>query len=78
VNLKLDKFRAEQKYWREQNKKYDEIKKDIKDFNASLLTDDLARIKGDTSRVGRETRWVKNVAKDIYIYEASNIVNEIK
>jgi carboxyl-terminal processing protease len=78
VNLKLEKFRAEQKYWREQNKKYDEIKKDIKDFNATLLSEDLAKIKGDTSRVGRETRWVKNVSKDIYIYEANNIVNEIK
>jgi len=78
VNLKLDKFRAEQKYWREQNKKYDEIKKDIKDFNVSLLDEDLTKIKGDSSRVGRETRWVKNVAKDIYIYEANNIVNEIK
>ena len=78
VNLKLEKFRAEQKYWREQNKKYDEVKKDIKDFNVSLLDEDLAKIKGDTSRTGRENRWVKNVAKDIYIYEASNVVNEIK
>lgn len=78
VNLKLEKFRAEQKYYREQNKKYEEIKKEIKDFNASLLDEDIAKIKGDTSRVGRENRWVKNVAKDIYIYEASNIVNEIK
>lgn len=78
VSMKLEKFRAEQKYFRDQNKKYENFRKDIKDFSSSLLDEDLVKIKGDTSRVGRETRWAKNVAKDVYIYEASNIVNEIK
>ncbi len=80
VNLKLDKFRAEQKYWREQNKKYDEIKRDIKDFSATVLEEDLAanKAKADTSKIGLANRWVKNVAKDIYIYETSNILNDMK
>jgi carboxyl-terminal processing protease len=80
VNLKLDKFRAEQKEWRDQNKKYEEMKKDIKDFNANALEEDLAAFKagGDTTKIGINTRWAKNVAKDIYIYEAANILNEIK
>ncbi|MBK7309736.1 MAG: carboxy terminal-processing peptidase [Sphingobacteriaceae bacterium] len=80
VNLKLEKFRAEQKYWREQNKKYEEIKKDIKDFSANPLEEDISKLKtkGDTSHIGIANRWSKNVAKDIYIYEASNILNEIK
>ncbi|MFO0356392.1 MAG: carboxy terminal-processing peptidase [Sphingobacteriaceae bacterium] len=79
TSLKLDKFRAEQKYFRDQNKKYEDFRKEIKDFNATLLDEDLAKIKSsDTSRIGRETRWAKNVAKDVYIYEASNIVSEIK
>jgi carboxyl-terminal processing protease len=79
TSLKLDKFRAEQKYFRDQNKKYEDFRKEIRDFNASLLDEDLAKIKSsDTSRIGRETRWAKNVAKDVYIYEASNIVSEIK
>ena len=80
VNLKLDKFRAEQKYWRDQNKKYEEIKKDIKDFNAMPLEEDIAVLKGkgDTTKIGLSNRWAKNIAKDIYICEASNIVMEIK
>ena len=80
VNLKLEKFRSEQKYWRDQNKKYEDIKKDIKDFNASPLDEDLAVLKGknDTAKVGIANRWAKNIAKDIYICEASNIVSEIK
>lgn len=80
VNLKLDKFRAEQKYWRDQNKKYEDIKKDIKDFSAAVLDEDLAsnKAKGDTTKIGLANRWVKNVAKDIYIYETSNILNDMK
>jgi carboxyl-terminal processing protease len=80
VSLKMDKFRAEQKYWREQNKKYEDIRKDIKDFNASVLEEDLAanKAKADTSKIGLANRWVKNVAKDIYIYETSNILNDMK
>lgn len=80
VSLKLEKFRAEQKYWRDQNKKYEDIKKDIKDFSASPLEEDIAVLKGknDTAKVGIANRWAKNIAKDIYICEASNIVSEIK
>lgn len=78
TSLKLDKFRAEQKYFRDQNKKYEDFRKDIKDFNTTLLDEDLAKLKNDTSRFGRETRWAKNLAKDVYVHEASNIVSEIK
>lgn len=78
VALKLEKYRAEQKHFREQNKKYEDMRKDIKDFSATILDEDLAKMKNDTTRTGRESRWVKNVAKDAYIYETSNILNDIK
>ncbi len=77
-NLNLEKFRAEQKAYREQNKKYEDLRKDIKGFSASILDEDKARLSNDTTRLGREIRWSKNIAKDIYIHEASNVVNEIK
>ena len=77
-NISIDKFREEQKKIREQNKKYDDLKKEIKGFNSSLLADDKLRFANDTAKAGRETRWAKNVAKDIYIYEASNVLNDLK
>ena len=78
ISLQFEKFKTEQKYFRDQNKKYEEMRKPIKDFNASLLDEDITKIKADTSRLGRETRWAANIAKDVYVFEASNIVNEIK
>jgi carboxyl-terminal processing protease len=77
-NLKLDKFRAEQKQLREQNKKYDDLRKEIKGFTAGILTEDKERMSNDTTRLGRENRWAGNVAKDIYIHEATNVINDLK
>jgi carboxyl-terminal processing protease len=77
-NLRLETFRAEQKALREQNKKYEDMRKEIKGFSATLLPEDRGRFGADTTRLGRETRWVNSVAKDIYIHEATNVINDIR
>jgi carboxyl-terminal processing protease len=77
-NLKLEKFRAEQKAYRDQNKKYEDLRKEIKGFEVSLVDEDKTRLSNDTVRLNRETRWTKNLAKDIYVHEASNVVNDLK
>ncbi len=77
-NLNFEKFRAEQKEFRDQNKKYEELRKEIKGFSASILDEDKSRMSNDTTKLGRENRWAKNVAKDIYIHEASNIINDLR
>ena len=77
-SLNIDKYRAEQKQFRDQNKKYEDLRKEIKGFNATILDEDKLKFANDTTRLGRETRWVKSVAKDIYIHETSNVLNDIK
>ena len=77
-NLQLVKFRLEQKQLREQSKKYEELRKDIKDFSASILKEDKIRNSRDTAKLGRDDRWIKNVAKDINIHEATNLINDMK
>jgi carboxyl-terminal processing protease len=77
-SLKLDSFRAEQKMLRDQNQKYEDLRKDIKGFSASLLPEDFERVSNDTARLNRDNKWVKNVSRDLYIHEASNIINDLK
>lgn len=77
-SLNYIKFRTEQKQLREQNKKYDELKSDIKGFSAEIVSADLQAMKQDTAKISKETKWVKNLTKDNYIFETSNIVSEIK
>jgi carboxyl-terminal processing protease len=77
-NLHIDKYIAEQKMLREQNKKYEDLRKEIKNFNLELVPEDKERLASDTTRMGRETRWAKNLSKDVYIHEVSNIINDMK
>jgi carboxyl-terminal processing protease len=79
-NLALNKYRTEQQEMREQGKKYENLRKEIKDFNAELLKSDVdvMTAKNDTTRLGRETRWAKNLSKDPYVYETSNILSDLK
>lgn len=76
--LKLTAFRAEQKQLRDQNKKYEDLRKEIKGFDANLLEEDKLKLANDTIRLNRENKWAKNVSKDIYIYEATNVLNDLK
>ena len=77
-NLKLEKYRTEQKQLREQYKKYDELKVDIKTFTADLPSFDREILKNDTLKLNKEIKWTKNVQKDNYIFEASNVINDMK
>ncbi len=77
-SLKIDKYRAEQKQLREQYKKYDDLKIDIKGFTAELPGYDKEVLKNDTLKLNRETKWIKNIQKDNYIFEASNVINDMK
>lgn len=77
-SLKLEKYRAEQKQLREQYKKYDELKVDIKTFTADLPNFDKEVLKNDTTKLNKEIKWTKNVQKDNYIFEASNVINDMK
>lgn len=76
-SLKLENFRAERKEMRDQSKKYEDLRKEIKGFNAMLLDEDKQRLSNDTARLGRENRWAKSVGKDLYLYEASNVLNDM-
>lgn len=77
-NLNIGKYRAEQKQLREQFKKYDELKINIKNFSVELPNYDKEIMKNDTTKLNRETKWVGNIQKDNYIFEASNIINDMK
>lgn len=78
-SLKLDKYRAEFKQLKDQNKKYEDLKLKIKDFGVDLIPGDKAAMAAsDTVKLNREIQWTNNIQKDNYIFEASNIVSDLK
>lgn len=77
-SLKLEDYRAEAKEMREKNKRYDELKLDIKGFQVDLPAVDKDGMASDTTRLNREKKWVANIKKDNYIFETSNILLDTK
>lgn len=77
-NLKLENYRAEAKQMREKNKRYDELKLEIKGFHAELPTVDNEAIANDTIKINKEKKWIANIKKDNYIFETSNIIMDSK
>lgn len=77
-SLNLEKFRAEEKKIKEENKKYDDLKAEIKGFEAGLLKVDIDAMQNDTTRLGREKKWADGLRKDFYLYEASNMLGDMK
>ena len=35
-------------------------------------------MKADTVKLNKEVKWTKNIAKDNYIFETSNVLNDMK
>ncbi len=77
-NLKLEKYRAEVKELRAQNKKYDELKNEVKGFDAALLKQDVEAMQNDSTKIAREKNWIKAIKKDIYLHEASLVIGDMK
>jgi carboxyl-terminal processing protease len=77
-SLNLDKYMAEAKKYKDDNKKYDELRKDIKGVDVTLMNVDRERLTADTTKLNREKKWAANLKKDFYLYEASNVINDMK
>ncbi|MBC7862814.1 MAG: carboxy terminal-processing peptidase [Bacteroidia bacterium] len=77
-SLNLDKFREEEKKIKAENKKYENLRSEIKGFEASLLKVDIDNMQNDTTKMTREKKWAENLQKDFYIYETVNMLGDTK
>jgi carboxyl-terminal processing protease len=76
ISLKLSAYRAELKASKEETKKYEALEKSMNSLNVTPLSTDLTQVKSDTIKVGRYTRFAKNIQKDIYVHEAANVIKD--
>lgn len=76
LNLKV--YQDNQKREREEGKKYDGImKKDVDNMFVEIPSFDISKAGSDTTQVARNTEFKEKIQKDIYIYEAAQIVQDI-
>jgi len=59
------------------SKKMEELEKKATPLSVVNIREDLSNINRDSSTINKNKEWLKNVAKDIYIAETVNIVNDM-
>lgn len=76
-SLNLQNFKTEQKNNAAALKKYDSVSNKIKELNITNLKADLDKMGSDTAKLARNKDWIKFRAKDIYLDEAVNVMNDL-
>lgn len=76
-SLNINKYRAEQKEIKAAIKKIDEVNKNPKELDLSLLPADEKRLSTDNDKLERRKQWAKSLTKDIYLGESVNIMNDM-
>ena len=78
MSLNYKKFSEEQKQWEQKEKIYDAITADSALVDVSNPTVDLPKIGSDSTTLASNTQFLKNLKKDVYLYETAQVVNEMK
>ncbi len=76
--LNLVKYHAKEKGVEETGKKYEALDKDIAGMELITLSSDLQVIKNDTTKMAREKDFQKRLRKDIHLFEAVNVIKDMK
>ena len=77
VSLNFDKFIAEQKRYKAESKKMEELDKELPGMEVIALKAD-AIPESDTVKVKKAKDWYKSIKKDIYLNETLNIMGDMK
>ena len=77
VSLSMEKYKAEQKKQKDEKKVFDDIQKNLTGLSISNLAADLEHINSDSTFTARNTELLKSLKKDIYLNEASQVMNDM-
>jgi carboxyl-terminal processing protease len=78
VTLNFDEYYAEIEKRKAETNKFDAIDEYDNKLNYASLADEVALMRQDTTLREKRKRWHKNLAKDIYVEEAINVLEDLK
>lgn len=76
--LNYKKFTALQEQLQAKDKKYDAITADSTLLDVSNLSVDLSKINADTTSIARNDQFLKNLKKDIYLKEVTQVMHDLR
>lgn len=75
--LQLEAYRQWDKKLEEEANQFDNMFQPIEKFRIANLSADMPQIQSDTSRVARNDSWIKERQKDIQLYEALRVMQDM-
>ena len=78
LSLNLKTYQQEDEKRKEENKRFDEISKLSTSLTITASAADIAEIKGDTAKISRSDKWIKDLNKDIILEEAVKVIGDMK
>ncbi|MDX1461937.1 MAG: carboxy terminal-processing peptidase [Marinirhabdus sp.] len=78
VTLNFDKYYAEIEQRKEETKRFDAIDEYDNKLSYRSLPDEVELMRQDTTLREKRKRWHKSLAKDIYVEEAINVLEDLK
>lgn len=78
VSLNLNDYREEQKAFEEESDQFEELFIAIDGFGISIMNQDLELLQGDSVKLKMNDTFIENLQKDNYVYQAMDIVEEMK
>jgi carboxyl-terminal processing protease len=76
--LNLNKFIAEQKAKKERNKRFEQLGKEIAGFEVKPLKADESKVGKDDVKRKKQDEFVNSLKKDLYVYEAVQVLHNVK
>lgn len=78
VSLNFDKYISEQKRFKAESKKMEDLDKEIPGIEIAALKTDAIAIAADTAKATKAKDWYKSLKKDLYLNETISIMNDMK
>jgi carboxyl-terminal processing protease len=76
-SLNLATYQAERKAMKKEDAQFEEIEKEISDLQVSMLAVDQQEIAGSEADEDRWNKFIENLGKDPYVYEALMIMKDM-
>jgi carboxyl-terminal processing protease len=78
LTLNLKTYQQEEEKRKEENKRFEEISKKLTALTIAPPHADIDEMKGDTTKIARSDKWLKDLNKDIYLEEAVKVIGDMK
>ncbi|MDR1171370.1 MAG: carboxy terminal-processing peptidase [Bacteroidales bacterium] len=78
LTLNLKTYQQEEEKRKSENKRFEEFSKQSTVLTIAAPRADIAEMEGDTAKITRSVKWLKDLNKDIYLEEAVKVIGDMK